>query len=219
MILLDLGFHYQQSQQSQQSQQRQPKMLRRIITTHDPKSGRATFSDAISDQVSFTGFPVPPGKPPATDYALAYNTNAFPVQGLSPPSSTTPESKANLDIKHYQSQLSQPMPLNPPNGTSCIIIEVPPGSAVPMHRTTTLDYTVIIDGTTELVLDSGEKKILKRGDVIVQRGTAHSWRNLTEKNDNSGVLRIFFVFLPIEKVQVEGGKVIDQDLTLSLHDA
>ncbi|GIJ83168.1 hypothetical protein Asppvi_001687 [Aspergillus pseudoviridinutans] len=98
-------------------------MLRRIITTHDPKSGRAVFSDAISEQVSFTGFPVPPGKPPATNYALAYNTNVFPVQGLSPPSSKTPESKANLDIKHYQSQLSQPMPLNPPNGTSCTIIE------------------------------------------------------------------------------------------------
>ncbi|RHZ53010.1 cupin domain-containing protein [Aspergillus thermomutatus] len=198
--------------------QRQHKLLRRIITTHDP-SGRAIFSDAVSEQLSFTGFPVPPGKPAPTDYALAYNTNTFPVQGLSPPSSTTPESKANLDIKHYQSQLSQPMPLNPPNGTSCTIIEVPAGSAVPMHRTATLDYGVVIDGTTELVLDSGEKKILKKGDVFVQRGTAHSWRNLTEKNDNSGVLRVFFVFQPIEKVRVEGGKVIDQDLALSLHEA
>ncbi|RLM00354.1 hypothetical protein CFD26_108549 [Aspergillus turcosus] len=197
--------------------QRQPKPFRRIITAHDPKSGKAVFSNAISEQASFTGFPVPPGKPPATDYALAYNTNEFPVKGLSPPSSTTPESKANLDIKHFQSQLSQPTPLNPPNGTSCIVIEVPPGSAVPMHRTTTLDYTVIIDGTTELVLDSGEKKILKKGDVIVQRGTAHSWRNVTEKSDNGGVLRIFFVFLPIEKVQVESG-LIDMDLTLSLRE-
>jgi quercetin dioxygenase-like cupin family protein len=195
--------------------QRQPKQLRRIITAHDPKSGKAVFSSAISEQVSFTGFPVPPGKPPATDYVLAYNTNVFPVKGLSPPSSTNLDSKADLDIKQYLSQLSQPSPLPPPNGTSCTIIEVPPGSAVPMHRTTTLDYTVIIDGTTELILDSGEKKILKRGDVIVHRCTAHSWRNVTEKSDNSGVLRIFFVFLPIEKVQVESG-LIDMDLTLSL---
>jgi quercetin dioxygenase-like cupin family protein len=88
-----------------------------------------------------------------------------------------------------------------------------------MHRTATLDYGVVIDGTTELVLDSGEKKLLKKGDVFVQRGTAHAWRNLTEKNDNSGVLRVFFVFQPIEQVQLEGGKVVGQDLNLSLREA
>ncbi|RAO72230.1 uncharacterized protein BHQ10_008242 [Talaromyces amestolkiae] len=197
----------------------QPKPLRRIITTHDPASGRAIFSDAVGEQVSYTGFPVPPGKPPQSDYALAYNTSTFPVQGLSPPTSAVPESKANLDIKHYHSQLSDPSPLNPPNGTSCTIIEVPPGSIVPMHRTATLDYGVIIDGSTELVLDSGEKKVLSKGDVFVQRGTAHAWLNVTDKNDNSGVLRVFFVFQPIEQVRLEGGKVIGQDLTLSLHEA
>ncbi|KAJ5308820.1 hypothetical protein PENANT_c013G02464 [Penicillium antarcticum] len=195
---------------------RQPAPLRRIITAHDSTSGRAIFSNAIGEQVSFTGFPVPPGKPTTSDYALVYNTSTFPVQGLSPPTSATPESKANLDIKHYHSQLLDPSPLNPPNGTSCTIIEVPPGSEVPMHRTATLDYGVVIDGTTELILDSGEKKLLKKGDVFVQRGTAHSWRNMAEKNDISGVLRVFFVFQPIDQVRLEGGKVIGQDLNLSL---
>jgi quercetin dioxygenase-like cupin family protein len=199
--------------------QKKPEPLRRIITTHDPKSGRAIFSTSIGEQVPFTGFPVPPGKPPTSGYALAYNTTTFPVQGLSPPTSATPESKANLDIKHYHAQLSDPSPLHPPNGTSCTIIEVPPGSNVPMHRTTTLDYGVVIDGTTELVLDSGEKKLMAKGDVFVQRGTAHSWRNITEKHDNSGILRVFFVFQPIEQVQLEGGKVVGQDLNLSLHEA
>ncbi|KAJ5248578.1 cupin domain protein [Penicillium chermesinum] len=163
--------------------------------------------------------PGSPGKPPSADYALAYNTSTFPVKGLSPPSSAIPESKSNLDIKSYHSQLSEPSPLNPPNGTSCTIIEAPPGKDVPMHRTESLDYGVVVDGTTELVLDSGEKRILKKGDVFVQRGTAHSWRNLTEKSDNGGVLRVFFVFQPIEKVQLEGGKTVDQDLSLSLHGA
>ncbi|KAF3386674.1 hypothetical protein F1880_000715 [Penicillium rolfsii] len=195
-----------------------PQPLRRIITTHDPTSGRAIFSDAVGEQVSFTGFPVPPGEPPKSDYALAYNTSTFPVQGLSPPSSENPESKANLDVKQYRSQLSDPSPLNPPNGTSCTIIEIPPGSHVPMHRTETLDYGVIIDGATELVLDSGEKKILRKGDVFVQRGTAHAWLNKTEKKDNSGVVRVFFVFQPIEQVQM-GGKLIRQDLKLSLHES
>lgn len=199
--------------------QRQPNPLRRIITTHDPTTGQAIFSNALSEQVSFSGFPVPPTKPTTSDYALAYSTKTFPVQGLSPPTSTTPGSEANLDIKHYQSQLSDPSPLNPPNGTSCTIIEVPPGSEVPMHRTATLDYGVVIDGMTELILDSGERTKLKKGDVFVQRGTAHAWQNLTEKTENSGTLRIFFVFQPIEKVKLEGGKVVEQDLSLSLREA
>ncbi|KAJ5752127.1 hypothetical protein N7520_009044 [Penicillium odoratum] len=199
--------------------QRKPEPLRRIITTHDSSNGRAIFSDVVGEQVSFTGFPVPPGKPTTSDYALAYNTSTFPVQGLSPPTSATAESKANLDIKQYRSQLSDPTPLNPENGTSCTIIEVPPGAAVPMHRTATLDYGVVMSGTTELVLDSGEKKVLKQGDVFVQRGTAHSWLNTTGSKDNSGVLRIFFVFQPIEPVRLDGGKVIGQDLTLSLKEA
>lgn len=141
------------------------------------------------------------------------------MKGLSPLTSATPESKANLDIKQYHSQLSDPSPLNPPNGTSCTIIEVPPGAQVPMHRTRTLDHGVIIDGSTELVLDSGEKSVLKKGDVFVLRGTAHSWQNTTEAKDNSGVLRIFFVFQPIEQVKLEGGKLLDQDLALSLQGA
>ncbi|KAJ5987054.1 hypothetical protein N7451_011419 [Penicillium sp. IBT 35674x] len=199
--------------------QRQPEPLRRIITAHDPSNGQAVFSEAVGEQVSFIGFPVPPGRPTTSDYALAYITTTFPVQGASPPTSATPESKANLDIKQYRSHLSDPTPLNPPTGTSCTIIEVPPSGTVPMHRTVTVDYGVVIDGATELVLDSGQKKLLKKGDIFVQRGTAHSWRNMTEHKDNSGILRLFFVFQPMEPVQLEGGKVLGQDLNLSLQKA
>lgn len=189
----------------------------RVITGHDGKSGKAVFDKSVDERVPYVGFPVPPGKPPTSNYGLAYSTATFPVQGVSPPSSVTPETDANRDVKQYKSALQNPSPLNPPNGTSCTIIEVPAGHHVPMHRTVTLDYGVIVDGTTELVLgDSGETKTLKKGDVFVQRGTAHAWRNVTNKNDNGGALRVFFVFQPINKVRLEGGEV-DQDLSLSLH--
>ena len=32
----------------------------------------------------------------------------------------------------------------------------------------------------ELKLDSGEVRSLKKGDVVVQRGTNHAWRNTSE---------------------------------------
>lgn len=95
------------------------------------------------------------------------------------------------------------------------MLEVPIGNVVPMHRTSTLDYGVVVDGVTELLLDSGESKVLQRGDVFVQRGTAHSWKNLTSENDNNGVLKVFFVFQPIEKVLWDNGE-LGHDLNLSL---
>jgi quercetin dioxygenase-like cupin family protein len=49
-----------------------------------------------------------------------------------------------------------------------------------MHRTNTLDYIFIIDGEFELTLDSGEKRIMKRGDACVQRASMHAWKNLSK---------------------------------------
>ncbi len=42
-----------------------------------------------------------------------------------------------------------------------------------MHRTETLDYGIVTEGEVWLVLDQ-EEVHLKRGDVVVQRGTNHA---------------------------------------------
>jgi mannose-6-phosphate isomerase-like protein (cupin superfamily) len=46
-----------------------------------------------------------------------------------------------------------------------------------MHKTNTVDYSVVYDGGMWLELDDGETVHLKRGDVVVQNGTRHAWRN------------------------------------------
>ena len=54
---------------------------------------------------------------------------------------------------------------------------VKPGSPHPlMHRTQSIDYGVVIEGEMTLVLDAGETR-LRRGDVVIQRGTNHAWAN------------------------------------------
>ena len=58
-----------------------------------------------------------------------------------------------------------------------------------MHRTETLDYAVILEGELTLVLDE-EDVALKAGDVVIQRGTSHAWRNLSDKP-----CRILFVLI------------------------
>jgi len=49
-----------------------------------------------------------------------------------------------------------------------------------MHRTKSLDYGIVVEGSIELILDSGEKQVLQRGDVCIQGGTNHAWRNPNE---------------------------------------
>ena len=91
--------------------------------------------------------------------------------------------------------------LEPPkNGTVFRIVEFPPDSQwqsrpdarkwaaaidadhVPdrsssdpmMHKTSTVDYIVVLKGEIYAVMETGEK-LLRAGDVMVQRGTNHSW--------------------------------------------
>jgi len=50
-----------------------------------------------------------------------------------------------------------------------------------MHETPTIDYDVVLEGEITLELDDGKLVELKRGDVVVQHGTRHAWRNRTTK--------------------------------------
>ena len=95
----------------------------------------------------------------------------------------------------------RPVHLEPPkNGTILRIVEFPPDSAwrggtdgkegfkaigaghaqdrrssdPMMHKTSTVDYIIVLKGEIYAVMETGEK-LLRAGDVLVQRGTNHSW--------------------------------------------
>jgi quercetin dioxygenase-like cupin family protein len=80
---------------------------------------------------------------------------------------------------------------------------MPPGAVSPMHRTVSLDYGVVLEGEMELVLDSGETRLLKRGDLAVQRGTLHAWRN-TNKTEWA---RMLYFLQESEPLEVGGAKL------------
>jgi hypothetical protein len=46
-----------------------------------------------------------------------------------------------------------------------------------MHKTNTVDYAVVYEEEIWLELDDAKTIHLKRGDVVVQNGTRHAWRN------------------------------------------
>lgn len=89
------------------------------------------------------------------------------------------------------------------------MIDFGPGVESPVHRALTIDYGIVVEGTFELSLDSGEKRIMRQGDVCVQRATSHKWKNITGNGTLPG--RMMWVLLDCKPVYVAGEKV-DGDL-------
>ena len=81
-------------------------------------------------------------------------------------------------------------------GTTFRITEFAPGHARFTHRTETVDYVVVLSGEIDLEFDSGEVVHLKVGDVVVQRGTIHTWVN-------KGVVPVVTAFILIDAKAVE----------------
>jgi hypothetical protein len=46
-----------------------------------------------------------------------------------------------------------------------------------MHKTETLDVIILVKGDVDLLLDEGEARSMKPGDVVIQRATNHAWVN------------------------------------------
>ena len=46
-----------------------------------------------------------------------------------------------------------------------------------MHKTKSVDYIIVVKGKLDMLLDEGDVKSLKPGDVVIQRGTNHAWVN------------------------------------------
>ena len=165
------------------------------FTGHDESSGKAivqsvrpgSWTPLLQNQLAFN---------------VAYTTSQFPVSFTN-----------NADIATHDDLLaSGTLGLTNPNGTVARIVDFAPGSAPIIHRTQSLDYGIVIEGAVEMVLDSGESKVLRRGDVAVQRGTMHGWKNLSETE----WARMFFVLQHCDEVHV-AGKVYGEDLGVGTH--
>lgn len=62
-----------------------------------------------------------------------------------------------------------------------------------MHRTNSLDYSVVLTGEIYMMMDE-EEYLLKAGDVVVQQGTNHAW-----SNRGTEPCQIAFILIDAEK--------------------
>ncbi|EHY56046.1 hypothetical protein HRR83_006575 [Exophiala dermatitidis] len=160
------------------------------ITGHDPATGKAIVKESRPGNWS-----VYDNKLMA--FNVVYTTSEFP---------------ANLnddkDLKlHDQVMESGKLGLVNPHGTVCRVVDFAPGFECIMHRTQSLDYGIVLEGDIDLVLDSGETKPMRRGDVAVQRATMHAWKNTSETE----WARMIFVLQDCQKLEI-GGTVLKEDL-------
>ncbi|MFT3964904.1 MAG: cupin domain-containing protein [Sphingobium sp.] len=135
---------------------------RRVVTGLDPQ-GRST--------VILDG-PVPQDGNGASQ--LVWRTAALPADNSGDADASLP-----FSIDHLKD-----------GGTTFSIVDLPEGMPRFMHATDTLDYIVILSGRLVMETET-EDAILGPGDTVVQRGTAHAWRN-----DGPGPVRMACITLP-----------------------
>ncbi|KAF7960444.1 hypothetical protein EAE96_000125 [Botrytis aclada] len=90
--------------------------------------------------------------------------------------------------------------LHMPNGCVVRMIDFVHGAASNLHRALTLGIGTVCEGEIELTIGKGETRILRPGDVSINRGAMHMWRNTS--NEKSA--RMLFVMLDVKPVIVNG---------------
>ncbi len=148
--------------------------IRRVVTGHDDE-GRAKV--LIDEQVTNT-FSHRKG----AEFSVIWSSEGFPVDN------DGDEDPSNKKIGTFVD-----------NGTVFRIVSFAPGVAPRNHRTSSIDYAVVMSGEIDMVLDIGTVH-LKAGDVLVQRGTLHDWIN-----NGSGPCVIAFTLITAKPV-IAGGK-------------
>jgi len=167
----------------------------RFITDHDAE-GQATFSKAVTERLPWQQ------TAPGVRFGLAYVTEGQPI-----------DLTDNADVQAYQDKLKNPPGIVIPGGSVLRVVDMAPRMLSPMHRTVSLDYGVVLEGEVELVLDSGETRLLKRGDISIQRGTNHAWRNASETE----WARMMYVLQEAHPLQFNG-KALGEDYGVGMGD-
>lgn len=97
------------------------------------------------------------------------------------------------------------LPRCPPSGVIFCITNIAGNFTVPMHRTLSMDYAVVLTGEIVLRLDNGDEKTVRAGEYIIQGGVNHQWINRTDET-----CRTMFVTVGAEKVKLADGTELEE---------
>ena len=146
--------------------------FRRVVTGHTP-AGKSVF---VSD-----------GPPPratgalTTVWATDHGMTTLPGSDDPTPAMTTFVSGPGGSRFHIV--VIQPAGATPPPQPNQQPVHLPglseamEADAPGFHTTDSVDYDIIMSGRLHLELDDGAEVELGPGDIVVQNGTRHAWRN------------------------------------------
>ena len=154
--------------------------VRRVVTGHD-REGRAVLrsDDRFETQL------IPGGD---AAFALLWTTESVPADNNDETDGRLRDAGLTLD-----------------RGSVIRVVDMMQGGVSPMHRTNSIDYGIILSGEVELELDDGATTRLGPGDIVVQRGTIHLWRNPS----TSQACRIVFVLTEAAAYRHEGQELAE----------
>ncbi|CVK95982.1 uncharacterized protein FMAN_16143 [Fusarium mangiferae] len=120
--------------------------------------------------------------------SIMYSSNSNPV-----------ELTNDVDIEF--ARINRPS-LHIPKGCVVRMVDFAPGGESNMHRALSLGIGTVCEGEVELSLSKDGKvnRILRPGDVIINRCAMHRWRNTSKEKP----ARVLFVMLDVEPVFVNG---------------
>lgn len=149
--------------------------VRRVVTGHDA-DGRAILKsdDAFEPQL------IPSGD---AAMALIWTTATVPA-----------------DNDDETDGRERPAGTTLTGGSVIRIVDMLPGQQSPFHRSNSIDYGIVMSGRLVLEVDDGVATELGPGDIVVQRGTVHLWRNPSDTE----VCRIVFVLIEAPAATVGG---------------
>jgi mannose-6-phosphate isomerase-like protein (cupin superfamily) len=156
--------------------------VRRVVTGHDADGKARVVDDSVVEPITSALMPgcaayrlwgrderpVFPddGSPrPAEAWYPPRDGSRFMINTIAPGELVPPP---ELDEAAALAELDRSMP-----GAMAAMDPDAPG----MHTTDSLDYVFVASGEITLELDDGEQHVARAGDVIVQNGTRHAWRN------------------------------------------
>lgn len=149
--------------------------VRRVVTGHNAAGKAVVISNATFDSV--------PNPAKTAMFTLVWTSPTAPADN----DDATDGRDRNVD-------------LTLPGGSVIRVVDMLPLTTAPMHRTSSLDYGIVVAGSIELLLDDGSATLVEPGGIIVQRGTNHSWRNPSA----DVTARVAFVLLDAKPATVDG---------------
>lgn len=156
--------------------------IRRVVTGQQLDGSSVVAADELVESISVSALP-------GAEFHQLWAADAptrLPADGTPPPAGGFFPPPQGLRFLTFTvpPHSSERSPVDPASARRELDVRLPGFRAAfedgaGRHTTDSVDFGVVVAGEVVLELDAGDEVTLRAGDVYVQNGTRHAWRNRT----------------------------------------